>query len=372
MNKHVVLKRRIAIQGWRVIGCISKVGKRKELEPILERARETGGTNAEDVAKHLFFKSSREVIAERLLRIGAAYELLKRNSGKYTLTVDGEKAIDTGNVFVPERGAWTVWVSQDPLLPSPILRIDAWDKEPDAFTESKNRRDEEEKRSFEQLPDIIRRVQKTEVTPPASGDGIAVRVDELEEEVEAVASGESLSAIWSVHERQLRLQGKWDNETVDFELEAPETPPDEVWEALLDSEGLSNDWDRQRDAMRVSFAETTVSEQESMSRDLEFPKPGVPRFGDFEPLTVPGIAIAARSPDDAREWAAMRLRTRIRDFATFERYDEWRKEAAAPFAEHRPELPVRAELAATEWGNGVGAPAPRAWHLMAAEDWGLQ
>ena len=54
MNKHVVLKRRIAIQGWRVIGCISKAGKRKELEPILERARETGGTNAEDVAKHLF------------------------------------------------------------------------------------------------------------------------------------------------------------------------------------------------------------------------------------------------------------------------------------------------------------------------------
>ena len=364
MNKHVVLKRRIAIQGWRTIGCISKVGKRKELEPILERARETGGTNAEDVAKHLFFKSSRTVIAERLLRIGAAYELLERNSGKYTLTVDGEKAIDTGNVFVPEHGAWTVWVSEDPLLPSPVLRIDA-------LAESRNRRDEEEERSFERLPEVIRRVQKTEVTPPASGDGIAVRVDELEEKVEAVASGESLSAIWSVHERQLRLQGKWDNETVDFDLETPKTPPGEVWEALLDSEGLSNDWDRQRHALRVSFAETTVSEQESMSRDLEFPKPTMPRLGDFEPLTVPGIAITARSREDAREWAAMRLRTRIRDFATSKRYDEWSKEAAAPFVEHRPELPVRAELAATEWGDAVGKPAPRAWHLIAAEDWWL-
>ncbi len=368
MNKHVVLKRRIAIRGWRVVGYVSKADKRKELEPILERARETGGTDADDVARHLLFESSRKVVAQRLLRIGRVLNLLEENGRKYRLTADGERAIDTGNVFVPEHGAWTVWVSEDPLLPSPVLRIDAWE-ELDALTESRNRRDAEKKRSFEPLPDIIREVQETEVTPPASGDGVAVRVGELEENVEAVSSGESLNLIWSVHERRLRLQGKWDNKTVDFELEAPETPPDELWEALLAGEGLLNDWERH--ALRVSFAETTESERESMSRDLEIPKPSVPRFGEFEPLTVPEIAIAARSRDDARDWSAWRLRTRIRDFATSERYDEWRKEAAAPFVEHRPELPARAELAAEEWANAGDRPAPRAWHLVAAEDWRL-
>ena len=370
MNKHVVLKRPIDIRGWRVVGLVSKAGRRKELEPVLLRARETDGTNATDVAEHLFFEPSRKIVAERLLRIGTAYKLLERNGGKYTLTGDGEKAIDTGNVFVPEHGAWTVWVSADPLLPSPVLRIEAWE-EPDAFTENRKRRDEEKKRSFEPLPDVIRNAQGTEITPPASEDGIAVRVDELEKEVEAADPGESLSLIWSVQERRLRLQGEWGTREVDSELEAPETPPDEIWDALLDSEGLSDDWDLQRPALRVSFEETTGSERESMSRDLEFRTPSVPGFEEFDPLKVGGIAIAARSRDDARKWSAWRLKARVRDFATSERYDEWRKEAAAPFAEHRPELPARAELATSEWGSAVGRPAPRAWHLIAAEDWGL-
>ena len=61
-------------------------------------------------------------------------------------------------------------------------------------------------------------------------------------------------------------------------------------------------------------------------------------------------------------------RSRTRDFDTSERYDEWRKEAAAPFVEHRPELSVRAELAAEEWKNVGDRPALQAWLLVAAED----
>ena len=370
MNKHVVLKRPIDIQGWCVVGLVSKAGRRKELEPVLLRARETGGTNATDVAEHLFFEPSRKIVAERLLRIGTKYGLLKGNGREYVLTEDGERAIATDEVFVPEHGAWTVWMSEDPLLPSPLLRIEAWD-EPGAYPETRRRLDGGGERSFVELPGTIRGVQKMEITPPASEDGIAVRIGELEEKAEAVDSGVSLSLTWNVREHRLRLGGKWGGETVDSELGAPETTPDKIWEALLDGEGLSGDWDLQRSALRVSFQETTGSERESMSRDLEFRKPSVPGFGEFDPLKVGGIAIAARSRDDAREWSAWRLNARVRDFATSERYDEWRKEAAAPFAEHRPELPARAELAASEWRPVVGRPAPQAWHLIAAEDWRL-
>ena len=375
MNEHVVLKRRIAIRGWRVVGRVARAGRRKELEPVLRRAREkreTGGTDAGDVAEHLLCeRRSRKVVADRLLRIGKEFGLLRENRRRYTLTEDGERAIATGKVFVPEHGAWTVWVSEDPLLPSPVLRIEAWNDEPDAFTENRKRRDEEEERPFEPLPDILREVQGTEIMPPASGDGTAVRIDDLEEQAEAVCADESLSLTWNVQERRLRVQGELDAKKVDSELDASEDIPCDIWDALLDGEGLLNHWDRQRDALRVSFGETTESERESMSRDLEFRTPSVSRFGEFEPLEVGGIAIAAHSRDDAREWAAWRLSTRIRDFATSERYDEWKEEAAAPFAEHRPELPTRAELAMFEWGSAAGRPAPRAWFLIAAEDWGL-
>ena len=371
MNENVVLKKQIAIRVWRVVGSVAKAVRRKELEPVLLRAREGGGTNAEDVAEHLFFERSRKVVAERLLRIGAAYGLLMEDRRRYTLTEDGDRAIANRKVFVPERGAWTMYISEDPLLPSPLLCIEAWEESGtyDAYTET--RQDAKDQRSFEPLPTELRNIQGTETTPLASGDGIAVRIDELEEQAEAADPDGSLSLTWSVQECRLRLQGKLNERKVDSEVKAPDISPDETWEALLGSERLLKDWDRRRHALRISFGETAEDERNRMSRDLAFRKPSVHDFGEFEPLTVPGVPIAARSPDDARQWSVWRLKASIRDFATSKRYDEWRKEAAAPFAEHDPKLPTRAELARSEWDSVTGRPTPRAWHLIAAADWRL-
>ena len=55
MNGDVILTRPVTVQGWRVIGQVAKAEKREELTPILERARESDGTNASDLAHHLFF-----------------------------------------------------------------------------------------------------------------------------------------------------------------------------------------------------------------------------------------------------------------------------------------------------------------------------
>ena len=369
MNEDIVLRRQIAIRIWHVVGSVAKAVRRKELEPVLLRARERGGTDAEDVAEHLLCARSRKVVAERLLRIGAAYGLLREDRRRYALTEDGDRAIANGRVFVPEHGAWTVWVSEDPLLPSPLLCMEAWNERDDAYTET--RPDAKDRRSFESLPSGLRDIQGTEITPLASDDGLAVRIDELGEQAEAADPDGSLSLTWNVHKRQLRLQGKLSGKEVDSETEAPGILPDETWGAILGSEGLLEDWDPRRRALRISFGETTENERTSMSRDLPFRKPSVPGFGEFEPLTVAGVSIAARSPDDARRWSVWRLNARIHDFATSKRYDEWRKEAAAPFVEHGPKLPTRAELAESEWGSVTGRPTPRAWRLIAAEDWRL-
>ena len=369
MTKSLVLKRRIDIKGWRAIGLVAKARERKELEPVLLRARETGGTDADDIARHLFFAESRKVVAERLLHIGDMLGLLGQEGGKYVLTEEGEAALETGKVFVPEHGAWSLWVSEDCLLASPVLRVDAWEEDEDAVSESFKRR--ENGRQFEALPDWVRNVEVVDVVPPAAGDGVAVCIDELEETAEAVDADADLHLAWNVEERHLRLQGNWGREPIDSSLEAPGMAPDKVWEALLDSAGLLEDWDHRRGVLRVSFSATTGRERESMSRDLEFRQPSVPGYGDFEPVTVPGTAIAASSREDARRWAVWGLNARICDFATSQRYGEWSKEALAPFAELSPELPARDMLAASEWDAATGRPTPRAWYLIAAEDWGL-
>ena len=135
MNSDVILERPVEIRCWRVVGEVAKAEKRPELTPVLLRASETGGTDARDVAGHLLFEArSRRVVAERLLDIGVAYKLLEKRGRAFVLTGAGETAIDTEKVLVPDYGTWTVWASEDPLLPSPVLRIEPWN-EPNAYTE---------------------------------------------------------------------------------------------------------------------------------------------------------------------------------------------------------------------------------------------
>ena len=370
MTGKLVLTRQIDASGWLVIGFVAKACKRRELEPVLLRARETGGTTAGDVAKHLFFAESRTVVANRLLRIADMLGLLEEHErGVFVLTPNGETAIEKGEVFVPEHGAWAVWVSEDPLLASPVLRIDPWDKDEDAFAESQKGR--KDKRCFEKLPNLLVEIEDKEVVPPAAGDGIAVRIDELEKLAEEVDADASLHLEWNVQENRLGLRGKWGDEKVDSRLEPPQAPSDEVWEALLESEGLSEDWDRQRRALRVDFWTTNETERENMFRELEFEKPSVSEYGQFDTLKVPGVAITAASRDDALEWSNWRLRQRVRDFAASERYAEWLEEASEPFAEYSLDPPARAALAKLEWDPTNGRPTSRAWYLIAAEDWGL-
>ena len=370
MNEDIVLTRPVAIQGWRVVGPVARAGKRQELEPVLLRADEADGTNAEDVAEHLLGAPSRKVVAERLLRICTVLELLEeREDRRFVLSEDGRRALDSGHVLVPEQGAWTVWASNDPLLPVPVLRIESWDEQKDAYSESRGGREEE--RSFVSLPDWLVDARGKEFVPPAAADGLAVRIDALEEKAEAVDPAASLSLVWNVAKGRLRLRGAWDGEAVDAELEAPQVIPSQIWDTLLDGEGLLEHWDGERRALRVSFEDTTEGEREGLSRDLEFRRPRVPGCGEFDPLALSGTAITAHSRGDARTWSNWRLNARVRDFATAGRYAAWWEDAVAPFAEYSLELPPRAELAASEWKSVVGRPGPRAWHLVAAEDWEL-
>ena len=371
MNGDMILARPVAVQGWRVIGQVAKAEKREELAPILERARENDGTNANDLAHHLLFSHSRKVVAERLLRIGDRYGLLeKRGRDHFVLTEDGKRAVETEEVFVPEHGAWTMWTSDDPLLSSPVLGIEPWDEEPSAFDEGRKRRENGE-REFEPLPDWIRAACGSEISPPTSKDRAVVRIEDLDEEAEVVKVDASLQLIWNVRERRLRLRGKLNQREVDADLLPPRKTTEYVWSALLEGEGLLVGWKPDIPALAIPFRETSERERATMRRDLVFEKPSVPEHGSFDSLTVPGVPITAGSRDDAREWSEWRLKARVGDYATSRRYADWSGEAAEPFAKYRPELPDRAALAERAWRLAAGRPGPEAWYLVAAEDWGL-
>ena len=375
MNRRIILERSVTVGCWRVVGQVAKSQRSTELVPVLLRADENDGTDARDLAEHLFFESrSRRVVAERLLWIATAYGLVEESSRDFVLTEAGEQAIHTGEVFVPEDGAWTVWASDDPALPSPVLGIEPWN-EPSAYheiVEAKGKSTRE--RRYGSPPDWLRTIVGTTVRP-TTGHSAAIRIDHLEDEVEAVNTNRSLRLRWNVGDGRLKLSGTLEGGReggrVKAELEAPDMSPDRVWRSLLEHEDLLEQWDEERAVLRVAFDETGDAERETMSRALKIESPYLPRYGTFDSLSVAGVAITAESETDAQSWAQWRLRARVRDYATSERYAHWRKEAAAPFDQYEVEIPARPDLAHASWMQVTDRPDPWVWRLVAAEDWNL-
>ena len=381
MSRRIILERSVSVRCWRVVGQIARAGKRTELMAVLLRASENDGTDAGDLAEHLLFEPrSRRVVAERLLRIGVAYGLLEEKGREekgrrvFVPTEAGQQAIHTGEVFVPEDGTWTLWASDEPLLPSSVLRMEPWN-EPSAFDEiAGSKRENARERRYETLPEWLRKVIKKPVTP-AAGPAVAVRIDHLADKAEAVDSKQPLRLRWNVGDGRLQLTGSLEGGKkggrVETELEAQLMSPNRVWQMLLESEDLREQWDEERQVLRVRFDETGDTEREVMSRNLKFESPYLPGYETFEPLTVPEVPIAAESEADAQVWASWRLCARIRDYATSERYADWCAEAADPFDRYKIELPARAHLAGQFRMQSTDRPEPRAWHLVAAEDWSL-
>lgn len=369
--KNIVLQRRIAVQCWNVLGTVAKASKRPELMPILLRARERNQTSAEDIAEHLFFEQrSRRVVAERLLRIAASYGLLAQKERWFMLTDAGVAALDSAQVFVPEHGSWTIWASDDPLLDYPVLRVEAW-REPTAFDDVQNRKSKDsDMRKFVNVPSLLRKAVGRIAAPPGAG-GMRVRVDDLNDKAEIAAPMDEMRFVWRVGEKAIRLTGSLGDQSVSTVLDAPGLAQDDAWRQLLQAQGLWSRWDRAQGALLVDFNETKDSERESMRRDMEFNAPALDGFGTFDPLTIQDVPLHARTAHDAEQWATWRLQSRLRDYATRERFNAWTQEATEPFASHGISVPSRSQLAKAAWAERGDRPTPIVWHLAAAEDWSL-
>lgn len=368
----IVLQRSIAVKCWRVIGTLAKAEKRKEIHAVLLRARDNGGTNARDVAEHLLFEpDSREGVAWRLLVMCESLGLLEKNEDRnWTLTEKGSDAVGSEHVFTPKDGTWTIWATNDPLVPDTILRVEPW-CEPAAFNETgRGKRDSANERQFRDLPFWIKSAGDATISP-AAGDGALVRLERLESKAEEVDPNAELRVMWDVTSEHVALTGRLGEREVNTELIAPDVERTTVWEQLLEGAGIREQWDPDNGGLRVRFDETDEAERQGMVRNVPFQRPWIDGLNRFDDLTVTGIRLLASSAPDARQWARWRLQERVHDYATEERFAKWVSEAIQPFEEFRPSLPTRQELASAAWEARGERASPSAWHLMATEDWGL-
>ena len=359
------LTRSINIHVTRFAGEVAKEEKRPELMPFLLMARDNSEITAASAAGHLLgAREGRSQIARRLLeRLERSGALEGQGAGGWKLTGAGQEALGKEAVFIAERGSWEVWHTSDPLLPHGLIQLTEYN-EPKAFDEVKH---DAPKRDAKRPDTTLDALKGLPLAPIMGGE--RRRIDDLPDRVE-LQDTRTGTLEWDVAKRRLSL-------TVDeksFDLPAPKLSHKATFEALLETKGLTSDWDAGAEVLRRSFNDLPEAFRRSMKEDVTFPGPvRLHEYGEFEQIMVCGIDINARTAPDAKDWAVWRLEDRINEIACSRRFDEWRSEAVAPFVAFAPfDLPTRECLAARTRPAKTGAPLSTvAWNLTAAEDWNL-
>lgn len=364
MKPLISLNRKLKTSRWTFVGDVAFSEKRTYELSILQLSAEWRYIDGSTINEHLL-GGSRLPAAERLMSIMQRYRLLDEQGG---LTEDGKTAIEHGEIFVPQRGAWEVLLAEnEPLLGDPVLGL-APAKEPTAFDDMNPSNRTKAPARLVALPQSLIRLQGHSVLPALDGDK-QIRIDSFGEE--HVGRPESARDDLAIS-LQFDASGEARVQIGDESVSAPTAPDREtVWGDLLRGAGLDEYWNEPRQALAVRFDEMTDAERRDQSRSIQFESPMIGQFGTFDSLVVNGVPLVPLGDADAQKWAEWRLRNSIGEIATTARFDTWWDEAGKPFDEFALRQPERAVLAALARPNNSIKPNADYWRLQAAIDFTL-
>lgn len=374
MSIRFVLTRKVPLRRFDLVATIAREEARAELTPVLVWAKqETDAKRQLDpksLAQHLLGPGEGMItVAKRLLLICRDLQLVTDDFEG--LTDQGVAASKTGKVLQPDKGVWSLWTADDPLLQFPVIGV-----APRSGNQNGNeqgRRDEPRPRT-EELPDWVR--------PAASQvarmlmDGRLARFDDISASAIETSTTDQLEIRWTVSDKsELRIVGNINGrQQIDQTMTRDDLPdPGRVWYELLASKRLDRSWDPSRQAIMIPFAvATTEDERLNMRTTLEFASPSVEGVGSFRDIKVPSIRLCPASKRDATGWARHQFVSQINGIQTARVFESLTQRVRSKFSEWSIELPTRDELAlqlATDTRNGTRSRSY--WAVQAALDWNL-
>lgn len=371
-SMEIELSRPVQVSCFHVVGEVGFATRRDDIRAIAQLGVELQGRlTPGDLCGHLLGNRP-PVVGLRLLELCERLGLVewdwapRGHERSARLTEQGREVAETGDVFVPQRGTWTIWVTDDPLVPAEerLLRLEPF-KEPIAREDLKN------ERSIVELPAWVGEACEVQGVP-SWGEDRAVADIELEpkaEEVEPEAHIVVTVRLAPGEAPAVRLHGEVAGRSNDRVLpDAPAPSFDRVWRACLGPRVTA--WDGQKLAVR--FADLDDSERRAFEKPLRFPGlplPSQPAFGAFEVRRVP---LRPESHADASAWAHWILE---HETLVYLRADEYRRradEVSRRFQGYRVEMMPQAALAAAVRKAGGERPSRVYWHLQAPLDWDLE
>jgi hypothetical protein len=374
----LVLKRTLEIQRYRIIAEVARAQKRDELYAVLLLAKERGYV-FEQMVSDVLLDGRPKTVGKRLIQICVTHDLLveKEFHGKknYILTETGETALEEGQIFIPERGTWEIWVTDDPLWPSALVQIEVFN-EPPAFKETgRDKKDEleERRKKMQSLPDwLFDRLQGQSITPLADRNA-DYRFNELEKKGEVVTSDANIRATLSISQfddsSDLRFTGTVVGKKCDYQEQHTMTF-ELAWPQILEQQGWLERWriqqQTQQEVLDVAYPELkTDQERSSFHKDYPISKPYLTDLDRFDNTIIDNVPIAPATEQDASHWAHWLLERNTNRYVLKGDFEIMQNKVAESFPDYEITFPEQSDFA-----QPLRRTNPRAyWYLQAPLDW---
>ena len=381
----LILSRRLEIHCFEVFAEVAKAERRQEIQSILLLAQENGGRLTPELVCRDLLGGRPTVVGRTIIQRCRGYHLLEGNDDESYLTEEGHKSASRGVVFIPEKGKYRIWVTDDPLFTDAALDIEPVKEaalsvdDVHASQHAPGRRGDNTRRGTRGVPedmngqsDALRGRVFTPLKPGSQQYQINFVAPEWVRVEDAEAHPQS-RITWTARADDLgkvRVDGAYRAEG----LAPPQVSFEKLWLGLLGRNAV--DWDVAEDGayLRCAFDGDglTDANRRTFRRVLTFETPSIPDLGEFDPLEVEDVPIAPRKPGDAQAWAEWLLEDRISSYLDEKSFAALQHEVRRAFPEFEVSLPGIPQLLAhirqrAERGDTGRLPASF-WYLQAPRD----
>jgi len=367
----LVFQRRLNIQCYRILAEVARTQKRDELHAVLLLAQERRHVSAKMVADELLGNRP-ETVGKRLIQICIRHNLLvEQEHNNYILTEMGKTALEKEKIFIPERGTWEIWVTDDPLWASALIQIKPFN-EPPAFKETgrdKKTELEERGKNMQNLPKwLVEKLQGQIITPLADRKA-DYRFDELAKKGEKVVTPDAnITATLTIPQfcetSDLRFTGKLvdkqyhyqEQHTMTFEL---------AWHQILEQQSWLTRWRTQQEVLDVSYQDLSEQERAHFLKNYPIQTPYLTDLDKFDDTIIDNVPIAPATQPDANHWAHWLLERDTNRYALKGDFETMQNQVTKYFPDYEITFPDQSEFA-----QQLRQTNPRAyWYLQAPLDW---
>ena len=355
------LHRTISVASFDVVATVATGRDRPEWLAVARLAADLGPIDGAAIVRELGLPSP---VGGRVLDRCVAIGLLAREGirGPAALSELGRKALESGEVLVPEEGTWRIHTCDDPLIDDPILHVA---RLPESRAQPDRQQSKGEAKPAQAIP------QQTPARLMGSRGRMWKSIAKQGPRFEVREVGQrglsgpdhrlKLEVVWEPGEvADLRTSGTWaqaepgKDAKVEISIEGSLGLPsvfatrryDDLWSYLV-SLGADVDREEVQVAMRRTnrrvaprrFGDLTGGQRRAMRSDLEVPSFWLDAIGQFEPSRLTDVELVPLTDEDAQRWAEWRLWNQLDDYVTRARLDQLADEAIQPFRGYRVVIP---------------------------------